>query len=1673
MRRRRPVVAAVAIVFSLCAGALPARSSSPYEVTGPPAAAPARARLPLPPNIGEKSPFSAAWLRLQEDAAELGLLPGDIPPERVLDPLEETLPWAGRDPVAASLQTAERHPSLTALDPGQLELVHVGETARITFVHFRQTVEGLPVIGSKVTFGWDKTGRMRLAGARVFSPTPHDPWKDDPQPLAAAHWVSPDEAKAVALAGFPPGVDARRWEQSERAWLPVADSAAAVEPAARPWFSRPAIGLRPVWQFRFRTAEPDGWWEARVDGRTGLLLERRSLVRDVQSGDPGVLLQGRVAGRIEPMTAGDEEERPFPHLSLEFRQSGRTVLGTTDADGRFAFDARTPGSCALQASLSGPYVRVAVGSRQGETPAMGLRAEAPAETTLVWQHPISRQARDAFYHANVAHDVVRARDDGPALNALDRKIDLVVDSPAGPLFRCNAWWDGEALYFYEASDFCISFARIAGVVYHEYGHALTQYLCGAFGSPPYLDEGWSDYFAASTMNDPRIGLGFVGPNTYFREIETDRIWPDDAHWDPHYQGLIIASTLWDLRRVLGPSLTDSLFHFACYGAAQTHEEYLLDMLAWDDDDGQIENGTPHFEGIVSTFRAHGVGDEGVYLAFDPPPDPEEGPEFLEVRASIRSPLYALAPEASGLYVRVGSSGEFSRLPLERSGHTQNYLARIPLPAAGDTVNYYWSAANLEGATASLPSDAPASTYSFRVRRDAKPPEVRHRAAASALEGGAGHWIRVFVADNSGRIGPVVCRYRVDPGGEERETALAPIGRDGLYATEIPIGTPALGQEIRYAITAWDRAMPPNATVLPANGLFQVPVRAGWGFDLEASGGPFTASGDWTWGEPDDSALAFSGVRCWSTGLRGDYGADISSSLVWGPVDLRSFDRACLRLRHFYQTEAGHDGGRVELADDPRLEWTPLTPAGGYPAAGTDALGPCYSGRSDDYEEAVFPLDGILGRRAWFRFRFESDGQGGDRGWFLDDIRLMREQARVEPAAFDAATGQDEKVRLLWRAPAGVDTTSTRFAGYHLYRTVAQAQFGALPHRLLPPQTTAWTDREVVNGISYRYRLHAVYDEGESPGLLREATPGSGTMTLSVSQVGLAIREHAPQDTSVTLGNIGRGELLYQVYVGREAASLAEVRAIYIVRPAERSDWTTILSDPNDAGQTPDLRSVEARQRADSSGRMLEFALWGQEAWGDASGWGGVLLIDTDGDLTTSIGGPGPGWEAGGNIGAEAYILFGKLAREAEGREVAAVLVFGEERDRVILRDADLHAAADRIKLAVPLRLLGDPERVQVAVMLGRALAESPFDEGPDPPVPWLRREPRGGLVPPSATQELGLRIDASGLPNGVHRGCLILDSNDRTSGWRRLPFELRVDRDLPLDLALLEFRSLRTGLEGTFRLRPEVRPDSVFVERRDGEGWAAVRSWPAGPPPEGRYVFLERLEHRAPPPVGREYRLRVVEGSRAHTYGPYAASWTYAPPAIEAPSLTSTEEGVRLLVDFPPALRPVRAVRLERRFDDEEFWAPLAVPVSDSSRFSLLDRWSGLRDTGPRPDRLCLYRFQVDAANEDSLSYGPYEVIFRPPLPARLELHPPRPTPFRDRLLLRLDLPETTPVRLEVFSLDGRRRAVLVQEEMPAGVHQIVWDGADNDRRALPAGVYWIRLTTDQGSRTGRALRRR
>lgn len=83
------------------------------------------------------------------------------------------------------------------------------------------------------------------------------------------------------------------------------------------------------------------------------------------------------------------------------------------------------------------------------------------------------------------------------------------------------------------------------------------------------------------------------------------------------------------------------------------------------------------------------------------------------------------------------------------------------------------------------------------------------------------------------------------------------------------------------------------------------------------------------------------------------------------------------------------------------------------------------------------------------------------------------------------------------------------------------------------------------------------------------------------------------------------------------------------------------------------------------------------------------------------------------------------------------------------------------------------------------------------------------------------------------------------------------------------------------------------------------------------------------------------------------------------------------------------------------------------------------------------------------------------PLPQKFQLHQSFPNPLNGaaaQTMIRYELPQPGFAELRVYNLLGQAVRTLHQAALPAGFHEIAWDGRDEQGRLVAAGVYLYRL---------------
>src|SRR6185295_9560938 len=180
-----------------------------------------------------------------------------------------------------------------------------------------------------------------------------------------------------------------------------------------------------------------------------------------------------------------------------------------------------------------------------------------------------------------------------------------------------AFFDGKSVNFFHASMRCQNTGLIQDVVYHEYGHAVhtAEIIAGVGGFDGAMSEGAADFFAAQITGDPGMGRGFFYSDMPLRDLDppnNENRWPQDIG-EIHKTGIIFGGTFWDLRKALIASLgqtqaiplTEKLYLGALRRSVNIPSS-LVEVLATDDDDGDLSNGTPHECAIRDAYGRHGL-----------------------------------------------------------------------------------------------------------------------------------------------------------------------------------------------------------------------------------------------------------------------------------------------------------------------------------------------------------------------------------------------------------------------------------------------------------------------------------------------------------------------------------------------------------------------------------------------------------------------------------------------------------------------------------------------------------------------------------------------------------------------------------------------------------------------------------------------------------------------------------------------------------------------------------------------------------------------------------------------------------------------------------------------------------------------------------------------------------
>lgn len=539
-----------------------------------------------------------------------------------------------------------------------------------SFVDFEQYINGRKVVFSKLSFRFtnaDKLMRIRMGvyGEPTGGITPS---------------LDAQTALPYATQDMTGATIASQQITGDWVWFPVPSSH--------------GYTLHPAWPFAVSGRGGDGFpveLTGYVDATDGSLLYRTNQVKETVD----VTVKASV-NKINP-TLGPATLEALPNLQITLSNTNYNA----DTAGFLSVGAlNTPIIATMK--LQGKWSKVNTNSSNGVTPVFLDTITANGTTYIFPQDsPSSSRHVNAYYHVNRVHDFMKGY--FPTFTGMDVVLPTNVDVNG----TCNAFYNGTSINFYTAGGGCVSFADLGDVVYHEYGHGISDKFYNAQGAGTIingaLNEASSDIWAISITHDPVLGRGSSpGSGTYIRRYDqAPKVYPQDIEGEVHADGEIIAGAWWDVAVNTGSADTmTKLFTLTYYDTpdgpngteGQVYHDVLISALMNDDDDNLLSNGTPHFQAIVNAFARHGI-----YLLADAQLAHSEiahqpAGAVIPVTASLSlsNPEFL---QALKLFYTVRGSGSWDSLTLTDNG-SLNFSGQIPAQNAGTIIDYYFAVQDL-------------------------------------------------------------------------------------------------------------------------------------------------------------------------------------------------------------------------------------------------------------------------------------------------------------------------------------------------------------------------------------------------------------------------------------------------------------------------------------------------------------------------------------------------------------------------------------------------------------------------------------------------------------------------------------------------------------------------------------------------------------------------------------------------------------------------------------------------------------------------------------------------------------------------------------------------------------------------------------------------------------------
>ncbi len=399
---------------------------------------------------------------------------------------------------------------------------------------------------------------------------------------------------------------------------------------------------------------------------------------------------------------------------------------TANASGVFTVPYSGTGSLALTSDLAAAGRYFKVNNNSGTTSTLTTNVASGGTTTFMHNAANSAEQERAQVNAYIASNHVRdfilaAHPTYPTLSTQQNETAFQIN--ANRASTCNAYYDGTSINFYLSGGGCNNPA-FSTVVHHEYGHHLVA--SGGSGQGAY-GEGMGDVVGALLSDTSMLAVGFQSCSGGIRNALNNCTYSatgcSSCGSEIHACGQLLSGCVWSTRANLlvtepinfktilrNLSVNSVLLH----GGTTIAGDITIDFLTLDDDNADINDGTPHYAEINSGFTLHGLPGPAIApIKFNFPSGlPTTGSPNATTAVSVQvQPLGGQPLSGTGrVYWRTGTSA-FQSAPMTETS-ANSYTANLAIGACGTSVDFYFEARTTTNLVVTSPSTAPTAFHSM-------------------------------------------------------------------------------------------------------------------------------------------------------------------------------------------------------------------------------------------------------------------------------------------------------------------------------------------------------------------------------------------------------------------------------------------------------------------------------------------------------------------------------------------------------------------------------------------------------------------------------------------------------------------------------------------------------------------------------------------------------------------------------------------------------------------------------------------------------------------------------------------------------------------------------------------------------------------------------------------------